>query len=148
VAIWSYAPQEILAETLTADLRLITLTPQAEVSGRITTNLRRAWRLRYTAVTTAECASMAAFYATQQGAYLPFTFISPNDQRSYQVRFDAAFIPELFQPDLLALGGDLLLVTTSAADGIMLHEEWGYGELGYGGDVSSEVAPRQSYGGR
>lgn len=145
--IWSYTPQGILAETLTADVRRVTLSPQAEISGQVTPALMRSWRLRYTAISTAECSSMAAFYAAQQGSYLPFTFISPNDQRSYEVRFAAAFVSELFQADRLALGADLLLVATSAAVGIMLSEEWGYGELGYGGDTS-EVAPKQSYGGR
>ena len=113
-ATWSYVAQQVLGETLTADVRLTQVSPQAEVSGRASSNFLRAFRLRYTAVTTAEANSMAAFFASQQGPYQAFTLISPNDQRSYQVRFDTAMRPSHFQADLLQSGGELVFVVVTS----------------------------------
>jgi len=112
--IWSYVAQQVLGETLTADVRVTAVSPQAEVSGRPSMNFLRSFRLRYTAVTTAEAASMAAFFAAQQGAFQAFTLISPNDQRSYQVRFDTALRPAHFQANLLQSGGELVFVVVTS----------------------------------
>lgn len=114
MAVFSYVPQEVLGETLTADVRLTMVSPQAEISGRVTPTLLRTFHLRYTAVTTAEAASMSAFFTAQQWAYQAFTFINPNDARSYQVRFDTALRPVHFQADRLRAGGELVLVVVTS----------------------------------
>lgn len=115
--VWSFSPQEAVAETLTADVRLTTVSPQAEVSGRATGNVTRAFRLRYTAVSTAEASSMAAFFDAQQGTFQSFTLISPVDQRSYAVRFDVGMKPQLFFADRLRQGSELVFVVVSDVPG-------------------------------
>ena len=111
-ATWSYLASQVLAETLTADVRRVTVSPQAEVTGRASGNILRGFRARYTTVTTAEANSMTAFFHAQQGPFLPFGFAF--DTQSYQVRFDSTMKPALFQADKLASGGDVLFVVVTS----------------------------------
>jgi hypothetical protein len=108
--VWSYSPQETLVETVHVATTVTQVSPAAAVTGQVTANTRRVFRLRYSLVETATVASMAAFFTGQQGPFLAFDYFHIGDARTYRVRFDEDLRVELFQPGLARMG-DVVLVS-------------------------------------
>lgn len=110
MAVWSYSPQEILGETIATATHVTQVSPASAIAGQPTTNVTRAFHLRYSLVDTATVASMAAFFTTQQGPLLAFDYFHIGDRQTYRVRFDSALTMDLFQPGWLRTG-DIILVS-------------------------------------
>ena len=102
--VWSYSPQEIMAETLVGNVTQDRVSLQSAIVGRSTALVARTWRLRYTVVTTSQCTSMAAFFVANQGAFQEFQFRNPNDSVLYRARFDSTMVIEYFTPGFLRFG--------------------------------------------
>ncbi len=110
MAVWSYSPQEQLSETLAVATTVTQVSPSAAVTGQITDNTRRTFRLRYSLVDTATVNSMAAFFTAQQGPWLAFDYFHIGDARTYRVRFDNDMSIDLFQPGFTRTA-DVVLVS-------------------------------------
>src|SRR5581483_7542536 len=104
MAFWPYPPQEVLAETLTADARLGPVGPRAMTAGALTSDLVRGFRLTYGIVTSEDADGMARFFCARRGSYEAFQWVNPNDARVYLVRFDTSMRLEMFTPGLLRSG--------------------------------------------
>jgi hypothetical protein len=112
--LWSFPPQQVLTEELSADVRVAATGTRAEVAGIVAPARVRRWRLQYTVVGTSDAASMAAFYQATQGPWQSFQWINPNDACVYQVRFDSAMTLELFTPVYYRQGVDVVLVVVDS----------------------------------
>lgn len=136
---WSYYPQQVLTETLTADVRAATPSPLASIVGRSTDNVFRRWRLQYGLIPGDQACSMAAFYKGVQGPWAPFSWQNPNDLATYTVRFDGSMRLELFTPVFWRLGQDVVLVQVGSSAAWVPPEGGGVGGGGLGGGGLGEV---------
>lgn len=116
MALWAFsaAPQDVLAETLTAFPTVTLVGPQSDLVGRWVDDVTRGFRLRYTTVTSDIASQMGAFFRDRRGAFEAFDFINPNDGRAYLVRFDSDLQIEYFTPAYFRTGGDLLFVVVTS----------------------------------
>jgi len=110
MAVWSYSPQDVLAETIAVDTTVTQVSPGSAIAGQKTPTIVRAWQLRYSLVDTATVRSMAAFFTTQQGPFTAFDFFNPNTLTTHRVRFDSGMAIDLFAPGFVR-GGDVRLMS-------------------------------------
>lgn len=113
MAVWPYPPQVVLNETLEAPMRRTASAPRTLGANAVAGDMRRAFRLRYSTVDSAEASGMAAFFTDRRGGFEPFTFVNPNDQYPYAVRFAADLTLDFFSPGLLRTGAELTFVVVS-----------------------------------
>ncbi len=114
MAVWPYPPQGVLTDVLSPDGWLVAgLSPATEVTGAVTTEQARLFRLQYVTVESADCAGMRAFYVARRGGCDPFDFLNPNDGFAYRVRFLDTMALEWFQPTWFRAGGEVVFVVTS-----------------------------------
>jgi hypothetical protein len=105
---WPYPPQGVFEERLGAAAIVADVGPRATITGRVTEDLVRLFRLRYTVVTTGQADRMWDFYRARHGAFQPFDFINPNDGAVYFVRFANPGLDfENFLPGFWRGGGEL-----------------------------------------
>src|SRR5437899_3336493 len=142
--LWAFVPQDVLVETLEAAGTIVPVGPQSVVTGRATGEFIRAFDLRYSIVTSEDCRAMTRFFIGQRGAWQPFDFVNPNDQRAYRVRFDPSVSVDLFTPAIFAVDGLRLTVvdddvfTDVSAFPVPAEGDFGYG-VQYGADAGEEV---------
>jgi hypothetical protein len=113
MATWPYPPQLVLTETLVAPTRRSSSAPRTINVGGIAADLQRSFRLRYTAIDSAECSGMADFFLARRGGFEAFTFVNPNDQFPYAVRFATDLTLDFFTPALFRAGGELVFMVVS-----------------------------------
>lgn len=113
MAVWPYPPQAVLSETLEAPMRRNSSAPRTIQANGIAADMQRAFRLRYTVVDSAEASGMAQFFEDRRGGFEAFTFINPNDQFPYAVRFASDLTLDFFAPAMLRTGTELTFVVVS-----------------------------------
>ena len=111
--VWGFTPTDLYVETLSFPVIVSATSPQTVIVGRVTSTPIRSFKLRHSTVTTAEANSMASIYTACRGALIPFSFVDPNTNFAYQVRFDGSLRLEMFQPDLLRTNELTFIVVTS-----------------------------------
>lgn len=109
MAVWTYVPENVFAETQAFDVRAAQVTPSTRIVGRETDTGVRAFRLQYGIVSSSDLAGMAAFYTARRGPWAAFSWVHPSDSRAYTVRFDSNMRLELFQPTFWRTGADVVL---------------------------------------
>lgn len=126
MAVWSYVPQEAMAEALTTYAPVSTAGLQAEYPTVGPRAFIRSFHLRYVTVTSDDAQGMAEFFLDRRGAFEPFDWVSPNDGATYHVRFGSAMRLEHFAPGFLRTGEVVFTVAHGYGEGT-------YGGGGYGG---------------
>lgn len=111
--LWSFIPQDTFTEFLASPGNAVTVGPQTQITGKASPSFVRSFELHYTVVTSDQCRQMVQFFYDRRGAFLPFDFVNPNDQRVYQVRFDPSMRAELFTPAYFLVEGLTLTVVRS-----------------------------------